>query len=147
MADELTATGLTIDALEDRLEAWKAALRAAISANLDLSADQPEGQLVQIPCERIQATIELVQAIYAAWNPDDATGHSLTALALLTGTEKRRATYGTVTLTCTLAGGVTLTGGQDADSVNGDPTNIWIIDDDFTSPAGPPAIRRSSRPP
>lgn len=138
MADALTATGLNIDSLDDRIEAAKALLRSAISSNLDLTADQPTGQLTQIQYEAIQAALELLRATYSAWDPDSATGHSLTALALCTGTERRPATHGTVTLTCNLNGGTTLGIGTMA-SVTGDPTNLWEINESFTAPAGPAA--------
>jgi len=138
MADELTATGLSIDAFETRLTDMQTELRSLISATLDLSVDQPTGQLVRVLTERIQAILELIRAIYSAWDPDSATGHSLTALALLTGTQRSGATFGTVSLTVNLDAGITLPAGSIA-SVDGDATNRWVTDVDVTNPAGIPA--------
>jgi uncharacterized phage protein gp47/JayE len=138
MTDELTAAGLTIDSFEVRLAALNTALRAAISANLDLSTDQPTGQLTKIQTEKIQAIMELVRAINVSWHPDSATGASLTALAAVTGTQRRAATYGHVILDCNLDGGTLLSAGNVA-SVAGDATNRWVTDEEFIAPLGPAA--------
>jgi uncharacterized phage protein gp47/JayE len=138
MADELTSTGLAIDSFDTRLANVQAALRAAIAPNLDLSPQSATGQLVYILVERIQANLELIRAIYSAWDPDSATGQSLTALAYITGTARNPATPGHVTLTVNLNGGVTLPAGSVA-AVTGEPTNRWVTDDDVVAPAGPAA--------
>jgi len=138
MADELTATGLAIDSLEDRKAAVKALVRAAISPNLDLSPDQPSGQFVEIFCERIQAALELLRGVHSSMDPDAATGSTLTALSVLTGTPRRAATKGTVTLTVKLDAGITLPAGNVA-SVSGNPTNRWVTTADATNPGGAPA--------
>jgi len=138
MSDYLDGTGLNIDALEDRIAAVKAALRSLISANFDLSTDQPSGQLVEIQCERTQSALELLRSVYSGWDPDNATGHALTALSLISGTQRRAATFGTVTLTVNLNGGTTLPAGSVA-AVSGDLTNRWVTDADVVAPAGPAA--------
>jgi hypothetical protein len=132
MADQLTATGLEIDSLEDRIEAVNALLRSAISANLDLSADQPTGQLVRILCERAQAVLELIRSVNAGMDPDAATGDALTALCLLTGTQRRAASAGTVTLTLVLDALTTVPAGSVA-HVAGDAENRWVTNEDVTS--------------
>ncbi len=138
MADYLDDTGLHIDSLEARNIAVKSLWRALIAPNLDLSTDQPSGQVVEISNERVQSALELLREVYSAWDPDSATGHSLTALALLTGTQRRAATHGRVTLTVTLTGGTTLPAGNIA-AVTGDATNRWVTDVAVVAPAGPPA--------
>ena len=138
MADELTVLGLSVDSLEDRIAAVSAILRAAISPNLDLSPDKSTGQIVRILAERTQSVLELVRAVHSGMDPDAATGDALTALALLTGTQREAATYGRVILSVNLDGATLLPAGSVA-SVAGDATNRWATDADFTSPAGPAA--------
>lgn len=138
MADELTVTGLTIDSLEDRLEAVCDLLRGAIASNLDLTPDQPTGQLVRILVERTQSALEVVRAVHAGGDPLTATGQALTALCYRTGTQRRPATAGHVTLSVNLDGGVTLPAGSVA-HVAGDAENRWATDVDVVAPAGPPA--------
>jgi len=110
MADELTITGLSIDDYETRRAAVVAALRAEISAILDVSPEQPTGQLTDILLERVQAVAELLQSIHSAIDPGQATG----------------------TLTVNLDALTTLPAGSIA-AVTGDLDNQWVTDVDCTS--------------
>jgi len=132
VADELTATGLSIDDLETRIAAVVATLRTEISAILDVSPDQPTGQIIQILMERQQALAELIQAVHSATDPDQATGQSLDGVASITGTYRRPATSGTVVLTLDLDALTTVPAGSLV-AVAGDPSNTWAINADVTS--------------
>ena len=132
MTDTLTSTGLTIRTLSERIALIKASLRSAIAANLDLSSDQPDGQFVEILAEAIQQLAELSQEVHGAFDPDQATGLSLTALSLITGTLRRVATYGTVTLDLDLDATTTVPAGT-IFAVSGEPDNQWILDSAVTS--------------
>lgn len=132
MSDALTSTGFSLDSLETRTANVLAALRAAIHPNLDLSPDQPAGQIARIHAEREQALGELIRNLYQAWDPRSATGASLTALAALTGTYRHAATKGDVALTLTLGAAVTVPAGSVV-AVSGNPANRWVIDADVTS--------------
>ncbi len=134
MADELTSAGLSIDDYETRRAAVVTELRSAISSILDVSPDQPTGQLVDIFLERLQASIELLQTIYDAMDPDQATRQSLDAVSSITGTYRREATKGTVGLELTFSGSGTASAG-DVVAVSGDPDNQWILDADVTAAA------------
>ena len=132
MTDQLTLTGLEIDSLETRIATVSAALRTAIAANLDLSVDQPTGQLVRILLEHIQQFAELLQEIHSQFDPDQATGASQTALALVTGTQRRAATFGTVAVTLNLDALAVAPAGT-LFAVLGDPANTWALDTAVTA--------------
>jgi len=132
MTDQLTAAGLEIDDLATRKAVMKAAIRSACGANLDLSPDQPDGQFVEIFAERVQSALEVLQEVYASLDLDEASGDSLTSLCSLTGAHRRASTYGTTTLTLTLAATTTVPAGSVA-HVLGDPTNRWATDVAVTS--------------
>lgn len=138
MTDTLTSAGLTIKTLQERTEEIKADLRTNISANLYLESDSPVGQFLELNMEKLQQVAELLQEVHTAFDPSQATGNLLTALAALTGTQRRLATSGTVTLTVNLDGGTTLPAGSIA-AVATDATNTWITDADVVAPAGPAA--------
>lgn len=138
MTDTLTSVGLAIKTLDERLDEVKALLRANISDNLYLGTDSPQGQIVSILTEKIQAVAELLEEVHGSFDPSQATGNSLSALAALTGTFRRLATKGTVTLTVNLDGGKTLPAGSIA-AVATDPTNRWVTDADVVAPPGPAA--------
>lgn len=132
MADELTSTGLTIDTLATRLARIKAAIRSTISNNLNLSPSTPWGQFIGILCEEIQSVLELLQEVHTAFDPDQATGNTLSVLAALTGTTRQEATAGTVTLTLNLDASTTVPAGSIA-AVSTDNTNRWATDSATTS--------------
>jgi len=132
MTDQLTSTGLTIDDLTTRTAALKAAIRAAISANLDLQTSKPAGQFVEAFAEHSQELAELLEEVYAAFDPDQATGVALTALSLLTGTQRRDATYSTVAVTLDLDATTTVPAGTTF-AVSGDTSNTWTLDAAVTS--------------
>lgn len=132
MTDELTSTGLNLDDFETVRALVVAQLRATISNILDVSPDQPIGQITDITLEHRQQISELLQEIYSAMDPEQATGQSLDALCSMTGTYRNPATYGTVGLTLNLNAATTVSAGKIA-AVTGDPDNQWILDADVTS--------------
>lgn len=138
MADQLTTTGLEIDSLEDRKTRIESDIHSNISENLDLSTDTPLGQIVEIFSEKIQSVAELLQESYGAWDPDQATGVSLSSLSRLTGTLKKRPTYGTVVLTINIDNGVTVPAGSLV-STAADTQTTWATDTAVTNSTGIPA--------
>ena len=132
MADELALAGLHIDSLEDRIEAVSGLLRAAIAPNLDTSPETPTGQLVRILAERTQSVLELLRAVHAGMDPDEATGDALDALCRITGTYRRPASSGLVVLTVNLDAATLLAAGAIA-QVAGEPDNRWVTVADVTS--------------
>lgn len=132
MTDELTSTGLNLDDFETVRALVVAQLRATISNILDVSPDQPIGQITDITLEHRQQISELLQEVYSAMDPEQATGQSLDALCSMTGTYRNPATYGTVGLTLNLNAATTVPAGSIV-AVTGDPDNQWILDTAVTS--------------
>jgi uncharacterized phage protein gp47/JayE len=132
MTDQLTATGLELDDFETVRALIVTQLRSTISAILDVSPDQPVGQLTDIFTEHRQQHSELLQEIYSAMDPEQATGQSLDAICSMTGTYRNPATAGTVALTLNLNAATTVPAGSIA-AVTGDPDNQWILDAAVTS--------------
>ena len=128
MVDQLASTGLTIDDYLTRLNSTSAELRVAISAVLDLSEDQPWGQLTRILVEHHQQLAELLQEIYSGLDPDQATGQTLDAVCSITGTYRQAATQGTVELLLGFTAGPTVIPAGSLVSVNGAPNNQWATD-------------------
>lgn len=134
MADQLTATGLSIDDLAARRAIKVAGLRAAISPILDVGPDALFGQLTDILNEHDQQLVELLQEVYTGFDPDQNVGQSQDAVASITGTYRRPATHGSVELTVNLDAATLLPAGSQA-AVSGDPDNIWETTEDVTSVA------------
>jgi uncharacterized phage protein gp47/JayE len=96
-----------------------------VDAALDLSPDQPLGQIVGIFAEKYAELTQLGATVYNALNPDAAEGALLANLAAISGTRPQVATYSTVTATVNLNASTTLPAGAAA-SVSGQAGNIWV---------------------
>jgi uncharacterized phage protein gp47/JayE len=141
MADQLTSAGIEIDDLETRTDDLIAQVRADISPILDCSAGSDMGQFLRIFAERTQSAMELIEAVYYSQYPDTASGFSLTAVSVLTGTQRDEATQSTLLssqASVQLDAGVTLPQGSVA-HVAGDPTSRFTSDVAVNNPAGVPA--------
>lgn len=118
----LSSAGLTIRTESEIRAEIDAAQRAEISAGLDLSDSQPEGQRNAIAARQIRLVEEALLAVYAAQDVATATGDALDRLCALSGVTRLGATYSRVDVVCTLAIGtyaagalVAYVGGRPAD--------------------------------
>lgn len=102
MADYgLLSTGFVPKTLEIIREEINAELRGSFGVGLDLSDSSALGQIVGILAERYSELWELAETVNSSQDPNKATGTSLDALAVLTGTIRDPATRSEVTLTLT----------------------------------------------
>jgi uncharacterized phage protein gp47/JayE len=117
--------GKTLADIKGELEAdWK----SQFGANVDLTAQSPDGQLIGILAERILELWQLGEAIYSSFDPDKATDAQLDAIAALTGTARQAATKSDVVLTATGTVGTVLAAGRIA-SVTGIGTRFVTLAD------------------
>ncbi len=100
----------------------KADLWANVSDQLNLASAAPLGQIVGIFNERLAFLWDLAEAVYNARIRGSATGAALTALSLLTGTQRKAASKTTVTVTVNLDDGFSQAAGTMFAHVDGDPT-------------------------
>src|SRR5213596_1556948 len=92
MAYGLTATGVNAKPTAQVIADINTALLANLSPTLNLTAASALGQLVGITGAAIGELWQLAQAVYSAFDPNQAAGDQLASLSLLTGTIKRDAT-------------------------------------------------------
>lgn len=131
----LTATGFEAKTAAEILSDVEAAQKAALGSDLDVSAEQPLGQINAILAAKLRELWELAEVVYNARVPAGATYAALDGVAEITAIERLAATYGTVTLTVTLGAGVTLPAGAIA-SVTGQPANRWVTTAAATNSSG-----------
>lgn len=134
----LSSTGLLVPTLDEIKAAIDAAARAEIDPRIDLSESSPMGQFSAIVSRQIRKVWEAVEALYAAADPDGATGQSLDRIAALTGTERREATASRVTATVTVEPG-TYPAGSLIAHVDGRPTDRFASVDPVTNGGASPA--------
>ncbi len=91
----------------------ESSFQSVFGASIDLGAQGPFGQLIGIIAEREAEVWDAAQEVYASFDPDEATGDALNALAALTGTLREAATNSTVTATITGTAGTTVPAGTE----------------------------------
>lgn len=128
-------TGLQIKTIEEMLDELATEQRAEIASTLNTAADSPIGQLNGIVAAQLREVWEVAQVAYNGFNPDAAEGFLLDKLCAITGTVRLAATKGTVTCTCNLDSGTTLSAGSSYANVSGESSNRWTPVEDFTAPS------------
>lgn len=111
MTAGLSATGFTVKTYNEIVTELETAFKGVFGDNIDLSAQGPIGQIIAILAEREADVWDAAQEVYSSFDPDQATGAALDALAALTGTLREAATHSTVTVTCTGTAGSTIPAG------------------------------------
>lgn len=134
MTAGVSTEGFELKTLEQILEDINAEMLESISPTLDLSPDQPLGQINAIFAKQLAEVWEVAQTAYNAFNRGAAEGTLLDNIGLLTGTLRLPATRSTVQLRVNLTAGTTLVGGVATANVVDDPTNRWIVRETFTAP-------------
>lgn len=107
----LTSTGFAPKTYNDIVGELEDAFKGVFGASIDLAPQGPFGQLIGIIAEREAEVWDAAQEVYASFDPDQATGSALDALAALTGTLREAATNSTVTATLTGTAGATIPAG------------------------------------
>jgi uncharacterized phage protein gp47/JayE len=132
----ITASGFVTPSLQTLLGQIEALQRAAISPSLDMSTDQPLGQLNGIMASVFSDLWNAIAAVYGAVDPNAAEGAQLDNVAALTGTIRPGAKSSVVTATLTFNASTTLSAGAKA-SVTGHPDQVFVLKNDvFIASAG-----------
>ena len=137
MAYGLLSTGFAEKPLSVILEEVAAAQRAssALGADWDTSAESPGGQINAALGAQLASAWEAIGFVYRSRDPRGASFAGLDSVCGLTGTTRRAATKGTVTLSVTLGAGVTLPAGSIA-YVAGQTSNRWVTTASVTNSDG-----------
>lgn len=130
----VTSAGFVSKTQQDILDEFESQERATIDPLIDVSAEQPLGQLNGIYSRPIAELWELAKVCYDAFDPDRAEEDRLTSLCKLTGATRRAATYTQVIVECDLDAGTTLESGVNFVHLNGNPDVRFTPVTDFTAP-------------
>lgn len=129
----VTAEGYVRRTQAEILTAIETDQLSEIDPALDMSADQPLGQLNGIMSRHLSMIEELIEVCYHAFDPDAAEDDRMTNIAKLTGTERRGASYTLVSCTIDVDSGTTLESGVHFGSLAGDPTTRFTPETDYTA--------------
>jgi uncharacterized phage protein gp47/JayE len=136
----LEATGWVAKTAAQFAADIEAELRAssAFGPEVDTSGESILGQLIGVVATQLASVHEAAGVVYNSRDPRAASFAGLDAVCSLTGTARRAATKGSVTLSVTLNAGVTLPAGAIA-HVAGQPSNRWVTTAAATNSGGAPA--------
>lgn len=137
MAYGLLSTGFAEKPLAVILDEVAAAQRSssALGDDWDTSAESPGGQINAAFGAQLASAWEAIGFVYRSRDPRGASFAGLDSVCGLTGTTRRAATKGTVTLSVTLGAGVTLPAGSIA-YVSGQTSNRWVTTASVTNGDG-----------
>lgn len=127
MAYGVTPTGFVAKPLQVIRSELESGWQGNIRANLNVTPQSRNGQIIGILAERLAELWELAEAVYAAFTPDGASGAALVQLAGLTGTVPDDATPSEVDLVVTGTAGTNLLAGRVV-SVLGTGTRFATVD-------------------
>jgi uncharacterized phage protein gp47/JayE len=130
-----TTTGFNRPTLQEILARIESVQLSEIDPELDVSTESPLGQQNGIVAREISLVWEAIESAHNGYDPDAAEDFLLTALAKLTGTERRAASYSLVSLQCALDSGTTLQAGVHFAEVLNNPSSRWTPVEDFTAPS------------
>lgn len=118
-------TGFHRTRLDERLAQVIAGFQGIYGAGIDVAAESPDGQWINILAELVADNDELAEVVYNAMADAGATGAQLARLATLTGITKKPATFSTVTINVTGTPSTVIpTGSLIGLGLPGDDTNV-----------------------
>jgi uncharacterized phage protein gp47/JayE len=121
----VTPTGLVTPTVEEIRAEIVADLLANVDPALDLSANQPLGQIVGIFAAKLANAYELVTVAYNAFNPAASEGFALETVSAITGTVRQAATRSRVLCTVNLNVGFTALAGTMFGHIAGYPDVLF----------------------
>lgn len=126
MAFGVTATGFVRKLASDIVDSLSLSLRERISKNLKTRDPKTFiGNFVNISADELSQVWELGEAAYYQFDPLNADEYGLEALGRLTGTPRRGADVGRVTITAGLQAGFSAAANAMVVNVLGQPNNRW----------------------
>lgn len=98
---QLTNEGFERTRLIDRYAELEGKARSIFGQDIDLSSDTMDGQHIGLFAEAVADMDELAEAVWTSFDPDLATGHSLSRLVKINGIERSQGAYSVVELELT----------------------------------------------
>jgi uncharacterized phage protein gp47/JayE len=122
----ITPTGYELKTLAEWLDDIQQDQLAEIDPALDLSPDQPLGQINAIVAKKIAEQEEIQQTLANSMNPASAENFLLDNICLMTGTLRRPKSKSVVTLSCDVGADFTAPAGSMMANVAGSPDKQFV---------------------
>lgn len=127
---QVTSLGFLRTRLDERLEQLKADYRAIYGEDIQIEADDIDGEFLGLLAQAINDVDSLAEVVYNSFNPQSATGLALARLVQLNGIKKIPGIYSYVDLTVTGQQGAFIpANSMSKDAVTG---TKWVHETDVT---------------
>jgi len=131
MPNAIGTTGLTIATQAELVADFTTAFQEIYGADIDLSSNSPDGQMMNIFIQAILDALELVLQVYNMFDPDNAIGVVLDQRAAINGVVRQVGTYTTTPITVVVSQSVNLYGldqtAQDIFTISDAAGNQWQL--------------------
>lgn len=125
---QLNETGFQRTRLIDRIAELTAEAKAVFGNDIDLSSDTMDGQHLGLFAEAIADLDELAEMVWLSFDPDLATGTSLSRLVKINGIERSQGARSIVDLTLTGVNGVLIPKGSIVGNSD-DTVSVYTLED------------------
>lgn len=131
MADDtLDKNGLTLKTLPEIVADLEAGVKLIYGDDVNVAPDTPDGQLLNILAQACIDIRELLQDVYASFDPDQAEGTVLDQRVAINGIRRNGGTFTVTPIDITVDRSVTLTGMDAAESELEIPAGVYTVKDD-----------------
>lgn len=131
MADDtLDRNGLTLKTLPEIVADLEAGVKLIYGDDVNVAPDTPDGQLLNILAQACIDIRELLQDVYASFDPDQAEGTVLDQRVAINGIRRNGGTFTVTPIDITVDRSVTLTGMDAAESELEIPIGVYTVKDD-----------------
>lgn len=129
MSDVLNENGLTLKTLTDIIDDLETDLKAIYGDDINIDADSPDGQAINIFAQAAIDLREVLQSIYASMDPNQAQGVVLDQRVALNGIQRNAGTFTVVPVIITVDRSVSLVGMDDESESTDIPSGVYTIKD------------------
>ena len=129
MSDTLDATGLTLQTLTDLVNGLVASLQGIYGIDINVDPDSPDGQAINIIAQFGVDMREVLQSIYASFDPDQASGTTLDQRAGLNGVQRAAGTFTVVPIDVTVDRNTNLVGLDSNSTATTIPSGVFTVKD------------------
>lgn len=139
MANSLTADGLTLNTREELIAYYTTQYQTIYGADINLSSDTPDGQMMNIWVQSILDVQDLMRQIYTSFDPDQAFGVTLDERVAINGIQRQAGTPTITNITITTNQALNLYGVDqesfDPFTVSDNEGNRYLLQTTFPAPS------------
>lgn len=128
MTNEVNATGLIIDTINETIQKLEDGMKAIYGSDINVDSNSPDGQAINLFAQAIQDLKELIVQVYNSFDPDNAVGRVLDERVVINNIQRKGGTYTQQLVEITTDRALNLEG-LDADAENPDGEGYTVSDD------------------